>query len=59
MPIGEYITYSVIFTWLLNSLCIAFCVFSLTVFVGMFTGNLIANVLYGVVDPRIRRGGER
>ncbi|MBE6030280.1 MAG: ABC transporter permease [Clostridiales bacterium] len=25
----------------------------------VFTGNLIANVLYGVVDPRIRRGGER
>ena len=23
----------------------------------VFCGNLIANVLYGVVDPRIRRGG--
>lgn len=25
----------------------------------VFGGNLIANVLYGVVDPRIRRGGKR
>lgn len=25
----------------------------------VFGGNLIANLLYGVVDPRIRRGGER
>ena len=23
----------------------------------VFGGNLIANILYGVVDPRIRRGG--
>ena len=23
----------------------------------VFGGNLIANVLYGVVDPRIRKGG--
>ena len=46
MPIGEYITYRIIFTWLLNSLCIAFCVFSLTVFVGMFTGNLIAHIVF-------------
>ena len=22
----------------------------------VFTGNLIANILYGVVDPRIRKG---
>ncbi len=46
LPIGEYITYRIIFTWLLNSLCIAFCVFSLTVFVGMFTGNLIAHIVF-------------
>ena len=25
----------------------------------VFGGNLIANVLYGIVDPRIRRGGKR
>ena len=25
----------------------------------VFAGNFLANVLYGVVDPRIRRGGER
>lgn len=25
----------------------------------VFGGNLIANVLYGVIDPRIRRGGKR
>ncbi len=25
----------------------------------VFGGNLIANVLYGIVDPRIRRGGQR
>lgn len=25
----------------------------------VFGGNLIANILYGIVDPRIRRGGER
>lgn len=25
----------------------------------VFGGNLIANLLYGVVDPRIRRGGAR
>lgn len=25
----------------------------------VFGGNLVANLLYGVVDPRIRRGGER
>ena len=25
----------------------------------VFGGNLIANILYGVVDPRIRRGGKR
>jgi peptide/nickel transport system permease protein len=25
----------------------------------VFGGNLIANVLYGIVDPRIRRGGRR
>ena len=24
----------------------------------VFTGNLIANILYGVIDPRIRRGSE-
>ena len=24
----------------------------------VFGGNLIANLLYGVVDPRIRRGGQ-
>ena len=23
----------------------------------VFGGNLIANILYGVIDPRIRRGG--
>ena len=23
----------------------------------VFGGNMIANILYGVVDPRIRRGG--
>lgn len=25
----------------------------------VFSGNLIANLLYGVIDPRIRRGGSR
>ena len=25
----------------------------------VFGGNLIANILYGIVDPRIRRGGKR
>ena len=25
----------------------------------VFGGNLIANILYGIVDPRIRRGGNR
>ncbi|MDD6212110.1 MAG: ABC transporter permease [Clostridiales bacterium] len=25
----------------------------------VFGGNLIANILYGVIDPRIRRGGKR
>jgi len=25
----------------------------------VFGGNLIANLLYGVVDPRIRRGGAK
>ena len=25
----------------------------------VFGGNLIANILYGIVDPRIRRGGQR
>ena len=25
----------------------------------VFGGNLIANILYGVIDPRIRRGGQR
>lgn len=25
----------------------------------VFVGNLIANLLYGVIDPRIRRGGQR
>lgn len=25
----------------------------------VFFGNMIANILYGVVDPRIRRGGDR
>ena len=25
----------------------------------VFGGNFIANILYGVVDPRIRRGGKR
>ncbi|MBQ9972172.1 MAG: ABC transporter permease [Firmicutes bacterium] len=25
----------------------------------VFAGNMVANILYGVVDPRIRRGGER
>lgn len=25
----------------------------------VFGGNLIANILYGIIDPRIRRGGER
>ena len=25
----------------------------------VFLGNFIANLLYGVVDPRIRRGGQR
>lgn len=25
----------------------------------VFGGNLIANILYGIIDPRIRRGGQR
>ena len=25
----------------------------------VFGGNMIANILYGIVDPRIRRGGKR
>ena len=25
----------------------------------VFAGNLIANLLYGVVDPRMRKGGAR
>ena len=25
----------------------------------VFGGNMIANILYGIVDPRIRRGGQR
>lgn len=25
----------------------------------IFAGNMTANILYGVIDPRIRRGGQR
>ncbi len=46
MPIGNFLDTSVIFTWLLNSVCICFCIFSLSVFVGMFTGNLIAHIVF-------------
>ena len=46
MPIGKFLDTSAIFTWLLNSVCISFCIFSLSVFVGMFTGNLIAHIVF-------------
>lgn len=46
MPIGAYIEYATVFTWLLNSVCMALAVFGLTVFVGMFTGNLMAHFVF-------------
>lgn len=46
MPVGQYLDYATIFIWLLNSVCIAFVVFSLTVFVGMFTGNIMAHFVF-------------
>lgn len=46
MPIGNYIEYASVFTWLLNSVCIAFAVFALTVFAGMFTGNIMAHFVF-------------
>ncbi len=46
MPVGQLIEYATIFTWLLNSVCMAFVVFALTVFVGMFTGNIMAHFVF-------------
>lgn len=46
MPVGQYLDYATIFIWLLNSVCMAFVVFSLTVFVGMFTGNIMAHFVF-------------
>lgn len=46
MPVGQYLDYATIFIWLLNSFCMAFVVFSLTVFVGMFTGNIMAHFVF-------------
>ena len=46
MPIGAYIEYATVFLWLLNSVCMALAVFGLTVFVGMFTGNLMAHFVF-------------
>ncbi len=45
-PIGHYFPYDIIMTWLINSLCMGLVVFALTVFVGMFTGNLIAHAVF-------------
>lgn len=46
MPVGQLLEYTTIFTWLLNSVCMAFVVFALTVFVGMFTGNIMAHFVF-------------
>lgn len=46
MPVGQLFAYATIFTWLLNSVCMAFVVFALTVFVGMFTGNIMAHFVF-------------
>lgn len=46
MPIGKLITYTTLLLWLLDSLCTALIIYALTVFVGMFTGNLIAHMVF-------------
>lgn len=46
LPVGEYIPYETLFTWLLNSLCMALVIYSLAVFVGMFTGNIVAHIVF-------------
>lgn len=45
-PVSQYITVDAVLLWLANSLCIAVVCFSLTVFVGMFTGNLAAHFAF-------------
>lgn len=46
LPIGKYIYYITIVKWLLSSLCLGFVVLALAVFTSMFTGNIIAALVF-------------